>query len=221
MADELASWSTPGYAEAWAGGDVLADLLALPRRISVALARQSDMAVTRVIDLGSGPGSYLAAFLETFPDAGGVWVDGSEAMLDLARSELAPFGDRVEFVVADVGVADLDLPGAEVVATSRLFHHFAEPTLRRLYSWAHDHLVPGGFFFNLDHFGAAPGWEPRYRAARSELIPPRPDRLAPHRHDEPLRSVPDHLAWLEAAGFEPPDVGWKAFHTALLTARRG
>lgn len=59
MSDELASWDSPAYAEQWAEGDVLANLLSVPRRMSVALVAEDGLAVKRVVDLGSGPGAYL------------------------------------------------------------------------------------------------------------------------------------------------------------------
>ncbi len=53
MSDELASWGSPAYAEQWAEGDVLANLLSVPRRMSVALMAEDGLAVKSVVDLGS------------------------------------------------------------------------------------------------------------------------------------------------------------------------
>ncbi len=221
VSDELASWGSPAYAEQWAEGDVLADLLSLPRKMSVALVAEDGLAVNRVVDLGSGPGAYLEVFMEAFSSAIGVWVDGSEAMLAMAKENLERFGDRIRFQLADLSdFGTVELGDADVVTTSRLVHHFDEATIRGVYGSVFAQLAPGGFFFNLDHFGAAPGWEKRLRAIRSTLIPNRPQPLQPHSHDYPLRTVPEHLDWLAAAGFEPPDIVWKSFHTALVAARK-
>ncbi len=178
--------------------------------------------MSTVVDLGSGPGSYLAVMMDAFPAATAVWVDGSEAMREIAQRELARFAGRVEYRLGDVSdPTGLDLPRAELITTSRLVHHFDEATIKDLYAWAHERLAPGGFFFNLDHFGAAPGWEHRLRSIRPAFVGERKRDLPPHRHDYPLREVPEHLGWLEEAGFEPPAVAWKTFHTALIAARRG
>src|SRR5438094_366797 len=43
--------------------------------------------------------------------------------------------------------------------------------------------------------------------------------LHPHREDEPLQPVIDHLRRLEQAGFAAVDVPWRMLYTALLAAR--
>ncbi len=222
MTEPPGSWASAEYAAAWADDDVLSDLLALARRITAALVADAGIDVSTVVDLGSGPGSYIEVILDVIPEATAVWVDGSEAMLEIARRELARFAGRVEFRLGDASdPVRLDLPEAELITTSRLVHHFDEATIKDLYAWAHQTLVPGGFFFNLDHFGAAPGWEQRLRSIRPAFVGERKRDLPPHRHDYPLREVSEHLAWLEEAGFEPPAVAWKTFYTALIAARRG
>lgn len=219
--DQRHSWASSTYVREWITQDVLEDVLRLPRTISVGLVGDDDLDVRRIIDVGAGPGAYLEAFLHAFPEAAGIWIDASEPMEVEARQRLAPFGDRVTYVQADASRPDdLELPPADVITTSRMAHHFAEDPIRRLYRVAHDALVDGGWFFNLDHFGSPPGWEPRYRRVRSELTGRRKDPKDRHAHDHPFHPVPDHLDWLRAAGFADPDVAWKTFFTALLVARR-
>jgi hypothetical protein len=41
-----------------------------------------------------------------------------------------------------------------------------------------------------------------------------------HRHDFPFSLTTEHVAWLEAAGFDAPDVPWRTFYTALLVGRK-
>jgi SAM-dependent methyltransferase len=216
--EELESWESSEYALAWAGEDVLSDLLALPRGISVALAADADLDVHHVIDVGAGPGTYLAAFLSAFPAAQGTWVDASEAMEALARDRL---DDRVTYVQADAEKLDeVELPRAEIVTTSRMLHHFSPESIRRFYSTANLLLEPGGFFFNLDHYGMPDGWEARYRRIRDQFTGGRKRALKPHRHDYPLTPIREHLGWLGDAGFETPDVPWRTFFTALVAARK-
>jgi SAM-dependent methyltransferase len=158
--------------------------------------------------------------LAGFPAARGVWVDASEPMQARARDRLAGAGDRVEYVLADLRrPEDLPLPGADVVVSSRVVHHFTPDAIRAMYRAVHRGLRPGGFFFNLDHFAVPPGWEDRYRRIRPLFVPPRGDR-EPHEHDAPPQPLADHRAWLTEAGFEPPDVPWRNFWTALVAARK-
>jgi malonyl-CoA O-methyltransferase len=215
----LESWHSESYAEAWAGEDVLADLLALPRRISAALVADAGLAVEHVVDVGSGPGAYLSVFLAAFPDARGTWIDSSDAMERLARERLAD--DRVSYLQADAERLDAaGLPPAQVIVTSRMLHHFSPESHRSFYETVLKLLEPGGFFFNLDHVGVPEGWEPRYRRIREQFTGARKQELKPHRHEFPLSLVAEHLDWLEDAGFAAPDVPWRTFFTALLAARK-
>ena len=204
----------------WEAGDALGDVLALPRAVSVSLVADSGHAVRRVVDLGAGPGAFLEAFLDAFPGAAGTWIDSSAPMAERAEERLGRFGDRVRLVRADVRRADaLGAGPADVVVSSRVIHHFEPETIRVIYGAAFDRLRPGGFLFNLDHVGPPPEWEPRYRRVRTRFVPGRGDR-PPHGHDAPPQPLEDHLAWLAEAGFEPPDVPWRLFFTALIAARK-
>src|SRR5919199_6628471 len=102
MTEPLGSWESGAYAVEWASDDVLAPLLELPRRISTALVADSQLDVRHVVDLGSGQGTYLERFLDAFPAAEGTWVDGNEAMRELAEERLARFNGRVRYVLGDV-----------------------------------------------------------------------------------------------------------------------
>src|ERR687885_2528434 len=122
---QLESWQSE-YAVEWASDDVLAELLELPRRISIALVRDAEIEVGHVIDLGSGHGPYLERFLDAFPDARGTWVDSSEEMHALAQQRLARFGDRVGYVLADVErLPPPPPPPAAGVVTPRVPPHFS------------------------------------------------------------------------------------------------
>ena len=56
-----------------------------------------------VLDAGCGSGRVTEALAERLPNGRVVALDGSPAMIDEARRRLARFGDRVAFVVADLG----------------------------------------------------------------------------------------------------------------------
>ena len=217
----LESWHSGAFVEQWAGDDILADLLALPRRISAALVADDGHPVEHVVDVGAGAGPYLRVFLDAFPGARGTWVDSSAAMEELGPRELAPYGSRVEFVLADAErFGDAPVAAADVVVTSRMLHHFSPETLRAFYVAAHARLRPGGFLFDLDHCGAPPEWDARYRRIRSQFTGRRKRELKPHRHDFPLASVEERLAAVASARFEQPDVPWRTFYTALIAARK-
>jgi trans-aconitate 2-methyltransferase len=66
----------------------------------------------RVMDAGCGSGRVTELLAERLPRGSVVAVDGSPAMIDEARTRLARFGDRIEYLVADLG---LPIPLAEPV----------------------------------------------------------------------------------------------------------
>jgi SAM-dependent methyltransferase len=218
---QLQSWESPEYAAQWAGEDVIAGMLDLPRRISVALVADSGLDVTHVVDVGSGPGTYLQLFLRAFPSARGTWIDVSDAMLELAQEQLGEFGDRVTPIVGDAEkLAELDVEPAQVVLSSRALHHFSPESLQNVYRAAFDIVTPGGFVMNLDHVGAPGDWELAYRRIREQFTGKRTKGLKPHRHDYPLSRADEHGGWMESAGFGPSDTPWRTFYTALILARK-
>jgi SAM-dependent methyltransferase len=218
---ELATWDESAFVAEWVDQDVLASMLTVPRQISAALLADAQVPVSHVIDLGSGPGAYLATLLRCFPGARGTWIDSSDSMEEIARERLAPLEGRVDYRLAEVeSLAELALEPGEVIVTSRVVHHLSPEAIQRLYREVYELLPPGGFFFNLDHFGSPDGWEPRYRRIRPQFTGPRKSDIPPHRHDYPFSQIGEHVGWLEQAGFVAPDVPWRTFYTALLAARR-
>src|SRR5262249_27136701 len=67
-----------------------------------------------VLDAGCGTGVQTARILEKLPRGHAVALDASSAMLEVARLELAPFGERVSFVQATLAVDPLPA-GLDVV----------------------------------------------------------------------------------------------------------
>ena len=66
----------------------------------------------RVLDAGCGSGRVTELLAARLPRGRVVALDGSPAMIEAARERLTGFGDRIEYVVADLG---LPLPLAEPV----------------------------------------------------------------------------------------------------------
>jgi len=219
--DQLESWESAEYAAQWAGEDVIADMLTLPRQISVAIVADAGIEVTHIVDVGSGPGAYLVPFLRAFPNARATWIDVSDAMRTLAEKELEDDGDRITYVVADAEhLAEQEIAPAEVVLSSRALHHFSPESLREVYRAAFELVTPGGFVMNLDHVGAPGDWEQVQRRIRAQFTGDRKQTLKPHRHDYPLARADEHGAWMEAAGFGPADTPWRMFYSALVVARK-
>ena len=76
----------------------------------------------RVLDAGCGSGRVTELLLERLPNGAVVALDQSASMLDEARRRLRRFGDRIDFVQADLG---RPLPIAEpvdAVLSTATFH---------------------------------------------------------------------------------------------------
>lgn len=77
----------------------------------------------RVLDAGCGTGRVTEQLLERLGDQGrAIALDGSPAMVERARERLARFGERVEYVVADLG-RPLPIQGeVDAVLSTATFH---------------------------------------------------------------------------------------------------
>jgi SAM-dependent methyltransferase len=215
-------WREDDFARSWAQQDRLADMLDFPRRIAAALVADDNPAPQCVLDIASGPGAFLSVFLERFPSARGIWTDVSDAMLDLAKTNLGKFGDRVEYRIVDMtDLAGSGLPGGvDVITTSRAAHHLSREELFSFYAQAAALLAPGGWLVNLDHTGPDDVWDKRLRTVRKQFVPPASWRSS-HHHSYPLTSITDHLEGFAAAGLEDREMVWRAFFTCLFTGRKG
>src|SRR3954447_3238774 len=96
----------------------------------------------RVLDAGCGSGRVTELLAARLPRGRVVALDGSPSMVEAAEERLAPFGDRIEYLVADLG-KPLPLEGlVDAIVSTATFH------------WVPDHdalftnlaavLAPGG-----------------------------------------------------------------------------
>ncbi len=76
-----------------------------------------------VLDAGCGSGRVTEQLAERLPTGRVIALDGSPSMVEAARARLARFGDRVDYVVADLG-RPLPLPDGSVdaVLSTATFH---------------------------------------------------------------------------------------------------
>jgi len=94
------------------------------------LVRDTQPTAPRILDLGCGTGSVLAALMYAMPLARGTGVDFDPTLLLLAGKRLAPFGDRVQLIEADVRkeswMEGLPTPFDAVVSATAL--HWLSPS---------------------------------------------------------------------------------------------
>jgi SAM-dependent methyltransferase len=127
-----------------------------------------------VVDLACGPGSLASRVLDRLPGVSVVAIDLDPVLLELARRELACFGERARVVDADLTDASwADVLGGPVhaaVSTTAL-HWLAPDELVRLYGQVAGVLRPGGVLLDGDHLRfdgrhpVARDWAARHDAA--------------------------------------------------------
>jgi trans-aconitate 2-methyltransferase len=96
----------------------------------------------RVLDAGCGSGKVTSMLLERLPAGRVLALDGSPSMIEAARTNLRRFGERVEFVVADL---QDPLPRAgtvDAILSTATFHWI--PDQDALYRNLAAVLRPGG-----------------------------------------------------------------------------
>ncbi|MCI0633659.1 MAG: methyltransferase domain-containing protein [Actinobacteria bacterium] len=75
-----------------------------------------------VLDAGCGPGRVTELLLSRLPRGRVVALDGSPAMIKRARERLRPFGDRVRFLVADLGEPIPLAEPVDAILSTAAFH---------------------------------------------------------------------------------------------------
>jgi trans-aconitate 2-methyltransferase len=97
----------------------------------------------RVLDAGCGTGRVTELLAARLPRGRVVALDGSVAMIEAARERLAPYGDRIEYLVADLG-EPLTIEGTvDAILSTATFH------------WVPDH---DALFANLAAVIRPGGW---------------------------------------------------------------
>jgi trans-aconitate 2-methyltransferase len=143
----------------------------------------------RVLDAGCGSGRVTELLAARLPRGRVVALDGSPSMISAARERLAPFGDRIEYVVADLGEPlPLDGPVDAIVSTAT-FHWVADHDA--LFTNLARVLEPGG------RLVAQCGGVGNVASVRRVLQTIGDGWVGPAHYETPLATV----ARLDAAGF--------------------
>ncbi|MGI5349243.1 class I SAM-dependent methyltransferase [Streptomyces sp. CA-250714] len=175
--------------------------------------------VTRVLDLGSGPGVTTTALAHAFPGAETVAVDSTPGLLERARAraEREGLASRITIRQAELPADLPELGTAELIWTSNVVHHLGDQRAA-LESFAAA-LRPGGVlavregglptrFLPRDIGIGRPGLQARLDAAEEEWFAAMRAELPDHTH-----TVEDWPALLVAAGLAP--TGSRTFLTDL------
>lgn len=126
-----------------------------------------------ILDLGFGSGLVAEALFERLPGARVVGVDGSSAMISLARERLRGHEDRfvaVEHDLTDLTALELPEERYGVAVSVQTLHNLPVGAQERVVAFVREALVDGGLFLNLDRIRVdAPGLYGCYRSVWRRL----------------------------------------------------
>lgn len=174
-----------------------------------ALLQEVPLGAKRILDLGTGDGRLLGLLKMDRPQAQGVAMDFSPAMLEAVRKRFA--GDPlVEVVAHDFDTPLPELGRFDVVVSSFAIHHATDERKRALYTEIFRMLEPGGVMCNLEHVASAsPARHERFLQAIGYT-------RATEDPSNKLVAVETQLRWLREIGFADVDCHWKWLELALL-----
>lgn len=119
-------------------------------RVELFAARYGREVTGSVLDLGCGSGDILERFAKKYRQAQFVGVDGSFAMLELARRRMlrAGISERFDFVEALIPSKDIPLEDYEAVMSHSLLHQLHRPEV--LWRTIAQTAPTGSFIFVAD-----------------------------------------------------------------------
>ncbi len=101
------------------------------------------------LDLGCGPGDISCRFAGVFPLSKVHAVDGSQAMLDHAKSALpADFTQRINFITGYLPDVTLPQSGYEIIFSNSVLHHLPDP--QALWQTVKRYAEPGARIIIMD-----------------------------------------------------------------------
>jgi trans-aconitate methyltransferase len=209
-------WASKEYAQGWVSKDEgraaerEAQFKAAIRWLAVFLSGRA-----RVVDVGCGPGTLAQRLLLEFPDVSVICTDGSADMLDIARQQLAMYGDRVSYIQADFsrqGWTDALPSNVDALVSARAIHNLrkAKP-IEKVYKNILALLRPGGFFLNVERVNFADEYlHQKYREIQVK------ERGKAPAMDGPGPTLLQQFQLLKRSGFEPIDCLWRDGNTAIV-----
>jgi len=183
------------------------------------------------VEVGVGAGWLSRAILDRFPRSRIIGLDGSPIMLSETAANLGPFAGRHElrqFRLEERSWREALTEPVRCFVSSLVVHHLDGPGKQVLYRDLHERLDGSGAVLIADLIAPAGEWERRYLANTWDHAVERESRVLTggtklyrqflddqwnlYRYPDPVdipSTIPEHLAWLSAAGFVGVNVFWE------------
>jgi tRNA (cmo5U34)-methyltransferase len=229
-------WASESYVEEWVRRQQAEDPIRAERfQLMCDLFPFSKDAPVTILDVGAGYGPVSTFILDRYPHATCVAQDGSEPMLNRARTLIARYGERFKTYHSDLfetGWLPKQFgPFAAAVSSSCLHNLRDFERISEIYRDIREHLRAGGVFLNLDLINAPTAelhqcYDAVVARRRRRDGAPADDvgamvrsggRSSATATTGPFPATLDqHMAALRAAGFKDVDCFWKELGRALV-----
>ena len=203
----------------------------------LAIIGKVELEVRAFLDLGCGDGILGRAILSQYPEATGVFLDFSDAMIEAAHQKVPKPNGRLFFVTEDFGrpswTESVSGYGEfNVIVSGLSIHHQEDERKREIYEEIFNILAPGGVFLNLERVASPSPFlehlhdeffiDSVYRYHHSLDPTKTREEIALDHYNSPLRKanilapVDTQCSWLREIGFKEVDCYLKIFEFALF-----
>lgn len=187
-----------------------------------------------LVDIGIGSGIVEAMLLERIPEAQVLGIDGSPAMVELARERLKKFENQYDIVFQDLTKLEkASTPQGEfqIAFSIQTIHNIPDEHKIKALEWIYQLLEPGGWFLLMDRFAVTQEalfpamfslWQRLGRVYDTQINEGQTftEHTVKISNSEDIpATVPQHLEWLEDIGFEAACLHLHG-HRGLLVARK-
>jgi tRNA (cmo5U34)-methyltransferase len=229
-------WTSDTYVEEWVRRQQAEDSARAERfQLICDLFPFPNDATVIILDVGAGYGPVSKFILGRYPHATCIAQDGSEPMLQRARSLMTAYGKRFTTHLSDLFDTHW-LPQAlgpfDAAVSSSCLHNLRDfKRITEIYGEIRAHMKPGGVFLNLDLLNAPTvALQQHYSgvaAARRQRqgVSPQDVEAMVRRAERPSANasagpfpadLDQQLAALKSAGFREVDCFWKDLQRALV-----
>lgn len=192
------------------------------------------------LDLGCGDGFVGNFIFELFPDAKGVFLDGSAEMI--SKAKMNGQSSNTSFVVQDFSEPDWrqslgSSTSFDLIVSGYSIHHIENEQKKRLFNDIYQLLNPGGLFLNLEHVSSPSEnlvdlfenlFDDRMMEYQKDINDEKTREEIREMYHDPehellnkLESVELQCEWLRDIGFREVDCYLKIFELALFGGVKG
>ncbi len=181
----------------------------------------------KILDLGIGTGQTAFELLQKFPHSYVDGIDLSKKMMDIAKSRLRQFSQRVNFIESDM-IDFKPKQKYDVCIAVLSVHHLNSMQKQEMFVKIFNNLKPNGIFVIGDLIiGNSKGETNRLEKMWKKYLiktfgRDKAKKLFddPHKEEDIPDSIDNQLKWLKESGFKWVECKWKKINCAVLFGKK-